>query len=45
MKLVFSNTYIQNNEILFYTYLIAMLLIIVLTIILVNKELKKWVYY
>ena len=41
MKLVFSSMYLKNNEILFYTYIIVMLLIIILTIIFVNKELKK----
>jgi len=41
MKIVFNNTYIQNNEILFYTYILIMILIIILTIIFVDKEVKK----
>ena len=44
MKLVFNDIYILNNELLFYTFIFIMLFIIVLTIIFVNKELKKWIY-
>ena len=41
MKIVFNSTYIQNNELLFYTYILIMLLMIILTIIFVNKEVTK----
>ena len=41
MKLIFLKEYIQGNEILFWSYIALMLIIIILTIIFVRKELKK----
>ena len=41
MKIVFNDIYILNYELLFYIFIFIMLFIIVLTIIFVNKELKK----
>lgn len=41
MKNIFNNFFIKDHEILFYAYIIAMIIIIILTIIFVIKELKK----
>ena len=45
MKLIFFEEYIQGNEILFWSYVALMLIIIILTVIFVRKELKKWIYH
>lgn len=42
MKLVFYNELIRGNEIIFWTYVISMILIIIITCIFVKKEVKKW---
>jgi len=41
MKLLNYEIYIQENSMLFYSFILIMLLIIVLTIYLVYKELNK----
>lgn len=42
MKLIFYNEIIKNDQILFWAYVISMIVIIILAIIFVRKELKKW---
>lgn len=41
MKLIFYNDLIQGNEIIFWTYVISMIAIIILACIFVRKELKN----
>ena len=41
MKLIFYNDLIQGNEIIFWTYVISMIVIIILACIFVRKELKN----
>lgn len=41
MSLVFDNSYIDGNEILFFAYIFMIILIIILTIIFTFKEIKK----
>ncbi len=41
MDNIFSRVYIRGNEVLFYSYLVVMAIIMVLTLIFVIKELKK----
>ena len=41
MTNIFNTNFIIGNEIVFWCYLAAMLLIMILTIIFVRKELKK----
>ena len=41
MKNIFSNVYINGNELLFYSYVVLMLIMIILTVIFVVKEIKK----
>jgi hypothetical protein len=38
MKIVFNYEMVRGNELLFWTYIISMLLIMILTIIFVRKE-------
>lgn len=44
MSVIFNLNFIRNNELLFYTYIFFMLLIIIISTIFVFKETKKWVY-
>lgn len=41
MRLLYYNDLIKGNELLFWTYVIVMVLIIVLSIIFVRKETKN----
>lgn len=41
MKLIFNSEIIRNDQILFWTYVISMIVIIILAIIFVGKELKN----
>lgn len=41
MRLLYYNDLIKGNELLFWTYVIVMILIIVLSIIFVRKETKN----
>jgi len=41
MKWIFHNIYIKQNQTLFISFLVLMLVILILTIVFVNKELKK----
>ena len=41
MKLIFNSEIIRNDQILFWTYVISMIVIIILAIIFVRKELKN----
>ena len=41
MKIIFNENYILNDISLFITYLLIIITIIILTIIFVNKEVKK----
>ena len=41
MNYVFNSNYINNNELLFYIYVLTMLIIMILTIVFVKKELKN----
>lgn len=41
MKLIFYSELIKENEILFWSYVISMIVIIVLACIFVRKEIKK----
>ncbi len=42
MENIFNKKYISGSEVLFYTYLLIMFIIVVLTIIFVIKVLKKY---
>lgn len=41
MKFIFNPFFIKNNELLFYTYLGIIILIIIITILFVIKEVGK----
>lgn len=41
MKYIFDKKYINGNELLFYTSVIFMLIVIILTVIFIAKEIKK----
>ena len=41
MKYIFNPVYIKGNELMFYLFLIAMAVIIILTAIFVIKEIKN----
>ena len=41
MKNIFNKIYIDGNELLFYTYVILILIMIILTVIFVVKEIKR----
>ena len=41
MKIIFYNEIIKNDQILFWTYVISMIVIIILACIFVRKELKN----
>lgn len=41
MSVIFNLNFIRNNELLFYTYIFFMLLIIIISTIFVFKETKK----
>lgn len=41
MSYIFNINYIKGNELIFWSYLISMILIIILAIIFVKKEIKN----
>ena len=41
MNIIFNKLYLENNIFLFSTYLVTIALIIIVTIILVKKEMKR----
>ena len=41
MKNIYNDIFINNHELLYYTYVILILIMIVLTVIFVVKEIKK----
>lgn len=41
MKWIFNNIYIKQHQTLFISFFVLMLAILILTIVFVNKELKK----